>query len=82
MVPTGPVTEVAILGLKPGVDLENESSPEYQVSREAISVISSQDGFQNAYYGHHLEDRSKLDLVIGACFQCISREACSQVMSV
>ena len=61
-----PVTEVATLFLEPGTDLQDKSSPAYRISREAISVIANQPGFQRAYYGHHLEDRSKADLVIGA----------------
>jgi len=71
MDPIGPVTEVALLCLKPGINIQDESSPAYQSSREAFSIISSQKGFQRIYYGHHFEDQPKFDVVIGACSQYI-----------
>ena len=60
------VTEVASLIVEPWVDLEDKSSEAYKINREALSVIASQPGYQHAYYGHHVEERSKVDLVIGA----------------
>lgn len=67
MVSNQPVTEVASLSVESGTNLEDKSSEAFQTSREAFSIIASQPGYQQAYYGHHVEDRSKVDLVIGAC---------------
>lgn len=61
-----PVTEVASLGLKPGIDLADKSSSAHQVIQDALNVLSRQAGFQRAHYGQHLEDPTILDLVIGA----------------
>lgn len=66
MVPNQPVTEVASLSVESWANLEDKSSEAYKISREALSVIASQPGYQRAYYGHHVEDRSEVDLVIGA----------------
>jgi hypothetical protein len=66
MVSNQSVAEVASLSVESGANLEDKSSEAYKISREAFSVIASQPGYQNAYYGHHVEDRSKVDLVIGA----------------
>jgi hypothetical protein len=60
-----PVTEVATLSLKAGTDVENPSSPAYAVAQEAFSMISSQPGFQRAFWGRELEDESILQLFIG-----------------
>src|SRR5947199_10666674 len=60
-----PVTEVTTLYLAPGTNLEDTRSPAYKICSEAIEIIASQPGFQHAYYGHHVEDRSKADLVVG-----------------
>jgi hypothetical protein len=60
-----PVTEIATLFLKAGVNLEDQSSPASQVAQEAFSTISSQPGFQRIYYGPELEDASLLQLFIG-----------------
>lgn len=66
MVSKQPVTEVASLIVESWVNLEDKSSESYKISRDALSVVANQPGYRHAYYGHHLEDRSKVDLVIGA----------------
>jgi hypothetical protein len=66
MVSSQPITEVASLFVESGANLEDKGSEAYKIGREALSVIASQPGYQHAYYGHHVEDRSKVDLVIGA----------------
>jgi hypothetical protein len=61
-----PVTEIATLFLKAGIDLEDPSSLPAKAAQEAFNTISSQPGFQRIYYGPELEDSSILQLFIGA----------------
>jgi hypothetical protein len=63
-----PVTEIATLFLKPGIDVEDPSSPAYTIAQETFSTISSQPGYQRAYWGRQLEDESILQLFISALF--------------
>jgi hypothetical protein len=68
-----PATELAILFLKAGANIEDQSSPEGQIAQEALTTISSQPGFQNIYYGPVLEDASLFQLFIGAYSQDFQR---------
>jgi hypothetical protein len=61
-----PITELATLSLKPGINVEDQSSPEGQIALESLSTISSQPGFERLYYGPVLEDASAFQLFIGA----------------
>ena len=74
------MTEVASLFVKSGTNLEDKDSDAYTVSREALSIIASQPGYQHAYYGHHVEDRSKVDLVIGAYIQSLDSQIDTQAL--
>jgi len=83
-----PVTEVATLFLKAGTDVQDQSSPQSQIAQEAISTISSQQGFQRIYYGPVLEDASLLQFFIGACPQDFQRKQsalirlCSKILTL
>jgi hypothetical protein len=61
-----PVTELATLFLKAGVNLEDQSSLEGQTAQEILTTFSSQPGFQSIYYGPILEDASLFQLFISA----------------
>jgi len=63
-----PVTEIAYINLKAGVDL-NSTGPETQVWQETLLTISLQDGFVAQRYGLQLENPDVLMLLIGSlCF--------------
>jgi hypothetical protein len=57
-----PVTEIATLFLKPGTDIED---PANTIAHETFSTISSQPGYQRAYWGRELEDESIVQLFVG-----------------
>jgi hypothetical protein len=59
-----PVTEVAWLSLKDGIENIDES----QSWKEFLSTVSAQKGFKQAYYGLTVEDPTLLELVIGKVF--------------
>lgn len=61
-----PVTEIAYITLKPGVELTG-SSPSAQAWSDALSAISAQEGYQRQHWGVSLEDPSLLMLLIGMC---------------
>jgi len=65
MLKMSPVTELATLFLKPGINVEDQSSPEGQIALESLSTISSQPGFERLYYGPILEDASLFQLFVG-----------------
>lgn len=69
-----PVTELATLFLKPGIDVEDQSSLEGQIALESLSTISSQPGFERLYYGPILEDASLFQIFIGAYSQDLQRK--------
>ncbi len=66
MASNNPVTEIALLNLKAGIDVTDESNSAHQVWQDTLFKIAAQFGFQRAYYGTQLEDPSILQLVIGA----------------
>lgn len=59
-----PVTEVAYLTLKPGVELAG-SSTSAQAWSESIRTIQAQEGYQRLYWGVAVENPSLLMLLIG-----------------
>jgi hypothetical protein len=59
-----PVTEIAYLAFKPGVDIEG-STPEAQAWQSALTVLKAQKGFQRAVYGRLFESPNVLALFIG-----------------
>ncbi len=59
-----PVTEIAYLSFKPGVDIEG-STPEAQAWQSALTTIKAQEGFQRAAYGRLFESPNVLVLFIG-----------------
>jgi hypothetical protein len=59
-----PVTEIAYLSLKPGVQLvgENEGAKAWA---DAIQTIQVQEGYQRLHWGTSLESENLLMLLIG-----------------
>jgi hypothetical protein len=68
-----PITELVILFLKAGANIEDQSTPEGQIAQEALTTISSQPGFQHLYYGPVLEDASLFQLFVSAYSQDFQR---------
>ncbi len=59
-----PVTEIAYITLKSGVELEG-SGDAAQALKDSLKTISQQEGYQRQHYGRTLEDPSLLMLLIG-----------------
>jgi len=59
-----PVTEVAYITLKAGVDIEKVGTPEHQLWEESMTTVSSQEGYQRAYFGLQLESPNTTILFI------------------
>ncbi|TVY43477.1 hypothetical protein LOCC1_G003783 [Lachnellula occidentalis] len=60
-----PVTECAIITLKPGVDLETSGTDSAQAWSETLSTVSKQTGYQRSYWGRQLENPNIVLLLIG-----------------
>ncbi|KAI9877432.1 MAG: hypothetical protein M1830_003917 [Pleopsidium flavum] len=59
-----PATEIAILPLLPGSQIEDPSSNAGKVWTDTINTVSQQDGFQRAYWGRRIENPSEVQLLI------------------
>ncbi len=59
-----PVTEIAYISLKPGVELVGDS-PAAKAWGDTIKTIQAQDGYQRLHWGTAMEDESLLMLLIG-----------------
>jgi hypothetical protein len=59
-----PVTEIAYITLKPGIQLTG-SSAEAKAWAEALSTIQAQEGYQRLHWGATLENENLLMLLIG-----------------
>ncbi len=59
-----PVTEIAYITLKPGVQLTG-SSTEAKAWAESLSTIQAQEGYQRLHWGTTLENENLLMLLIG-----------------
>lgn len=58
-----PVTEIAYIALKPGVDIEG-STPEAKAWQDTLKTLSQQDGMQRTHYGRTLEEPNLLMLFV------------------
>jgi len=61
-----PVTEIAYISLKPGVELVGDSATA-KAWADTIKTIQAQDGYQHLHWGTAMEDESLLMLLIGTC---------------
>lgn len=59
-----PVTEIAYITLKPGVQLTG-SSTSAQAWSDALRTIQAQEGYQRLHWGVSLENENLLMLLIG-----------------
>lgn len=59
-----PVTELALIAMKAGVNPEDPNTPEGQVWQEALTTISGQEGCQRMYWGREIENRTNMRLFI------------------
>jgi hypothetical protein len=59
-----PVTEIAYITLKPGVQLTG-SSAEAKAWAESLSTVQAQEGYQRTFWGTTLENENLLMLLIG-----------------
>jgi len=64
MLSAKPVTEVASIMAKAGLDLSDKRSAARQTWNGVLAIISSQDGFQNAYWGPVMEDPAMYQLCV------------------
>ena len=62
---SAPVTEIAILTLKPDTTIEDASTPAGQIFSQMLKTIRSQTGFQRQYWGRQLENANHLVLSVG-----------------
>lgn len=60
-----PATELATLPLSSGATIEDANSPAGKVWQSTLDTVSTQEGFQRAYYGREVENPSVLQLFIG-----------------
>jgi hypothetical protein len=60
------VSEIAILPLHPGVNLE--SGEDKQILDDTLATIAKQHGFKNMYWGLKVEDPSVLQMVISTYY--------------
>lgn len=60
-----PVTEIALLYVKPDATIEDSSSPSGQQLRKVFDFVAGQKGFQRQYYGRQLEDPNLLVYTLG-----------------
>jgi len=66
-----PATEIAIFPVLVGANLEDPNSPTGKVWHSVLDTVSSQEGFQRAYFGREVEDQSMVQLLIGKLQMCI-----------
>ena len=59
-----PVTEIAYISLKSGVELVGDS-PTAKAWADTLKTIQAQDGYQRLHWGTAMEDESLLMLLIG-----------------
>lgn len=68
MVPRVPVSEIASLIMKEGVDIFDKSSSAYKVWQDCITTITKVEGYRCLRYGYTFEKPSVVDFVIGRFF--------------
>lgn len=62
-----PVTEIAYIVLKPGVDIEG-ATPEAKAWQDTLATLRQQEGMQRTHYGRTLEAPNLLILFVGRSF--------------
>lgn len=60
-----PATEIAVLPLVVGAQIEDPSTSAGEVWKSTIDTVLSQDGAQRAYWGRQVENPSVLDFLVG-----------------
>ena len=61
-------TEIAVLPLVSGAQIEDPSTPAGAVWKSTLDTIHAQTGVQRIYWGRQIENPSNLDLLIGKSF--------------
>jgi hypothetical protein len=59
------ITEIVLLSLKPGLDIETPGSEGEESGRYIFTTISSQPGCQRVSYGREVEKPDVLEVIIG-----------------
>lgn len=59
-----PVTEIAYISLKPGVELNDESAGA-KIWGETMATLQEQDGMQKIHYGRLIEEPNTVMLLVG-----------------
>ena len=63
-----PATEIAVLPLVSGAEIEDPSTPAGTVWKSTLDTIHAQSGVQRIYWGRQIENPSNLDLLVGTVF--------------
>lgn len=60
-----PITEFAILSLKPGVDVTGSTTEAESFKNEIIGTLKQQEGMTEVRWGHQLENPSIVVMTVG-----------------
>lgn len=60
-----PATEIALLPLVAGADIEDPNSSAGKVWQSTLDTIAAQPGYKGAFWGRQIENNSILELLIG-----------------
>ncbi|GAB7337490.1 hypothetical protein MBLNU457_g2819t1 [Dothideomycetes sp. NU457] len=71
-----PTVDVVTVPVKPGINVLDSDTPEAKAFAESMQILDRQDGFRWVWYGHKIEDATKLMLfLIWDCPQSQARFA-------
>lgn len=59
------VTEIAIIPLSSGANIEDPSSPLGKIWQSSLNTIAGQKGFQRLYWGRQVESSNVIDFFVG-----------------
>lgn len=60
-----PATEIALLPLVTGADIEDPNSSAGKIWQSSLDTIAAQPGYKGAFWGRQVENNSVLELLIG-----------------
>lgn len=59
-----PTVDIVTIPVEPGTDVLNPDSAEAQAFAQGMQILERQEGFREAWYGHRIEDATKLMLLL------------------
>jgi len=71
-------TEIALIPVKAGTNLADTNTSAGRTWQDIYRTVSSQDGFQEAWYGHEVETPTNVQLFVSKCYRthCNRLAAC------